>query len=87
MLVMFDGGGKVRSAIVPINEVGDIGSAYEQGAQDLPVDFECRDHSDSVVPASSRCSDHIDYFYAYFRMQGCNLEEILLGEIAPRAKR
>ena len=34
----------------------------------MVVDFQCRDHPDPIIPASTRCRGYINYFHTYVRM-------------------
>lgn len=50
----------MESGFVFVYELNNVGFAYKQSAQNMVVNFQCRDHPDPIAPNFSWSSHDID---------------------------
>jgi hypothetical protein len=48
---------------MPGDEIGYVGFAHQQGAENMVIDFQCRNHPDAGTPALSWGCQDIDLFH------------------------
>jgi hypothetical protein len=49
-----------------VDESSNVGFTHKEGAHNMLVDFQCRYHSDPIIPALPWSSQHIDCLHLDF---------------------